>query len=179
MGIMEGKVCVVTGGGGSIGLAAAQALLEEGARVLLVGRSPDKLALGGGVAQRRRRTCSIASRPTWPTPRTPRSTWTGRSSNWGNIDVIFSHAGIAGVIKPVTEYPEDVFDAVIATNIRGSFLACKYGLPLMNDGGSIIITSSIMGTRPTPASAPTRPPSTRSSAWPAWSRKKRRRATSG
>jgi len=44
MGIMNGKVCVVTGGGGSIGLAAAQALLNEGARVLLVGRSPEKLA---------------------------------------------------------------------------------------------------------------------------------------
>ena len=71
-------------------------------------------------------------------------------TNWGSIDVIFSHAGIAGVIKPVTEYPEDVFDEVIATNIRGSFLACKYGLPLVNDGGSIIITSSIMGTRADP-----------------------------
>ncbi len=70
--------------------------------------------------------------------------------NWGKIDVIFSHAGIAGVIKPVTEYPEEVFDAVMAINVRGSFLACKYGLPRMNDGGSIIITSSIMGTRADP-----------------------------
>jgi NAD(P)-dependent dehydrogenase (short-subunit alcohol dehydrogenase family) len=63
---------------------------------------------------------------------------------------LFSHAGISGVIKPVTEYPEDVFDAVMAINVRGSFLACKYGLPLMNDGGSIIITSSIMGSRADP-----------------------------
>jgi NAD(P)-dependent dehydrogenase (short-subunit alcohol dehydrogenase family) len=69
---------------------------------------------------------------------------------WGKIDVIFSHAGISGVLAPVTEYPEDVFDRVMAINVRGSFLACKYGLPLMNDGGSIIITSSIMGVTADP-----------------------------
>jgi len=45
MGIMDGKVCVVTGGGGSIGLAAAEALLREGARVLLVGRTAEKLEM--------------------------------------------------------------------------------------------------------------------------------------
>ena len=55
MGIMDGKVCVVTGGGGSLGLAAARALLEEGARVLLVGRTEETLAraaasLGAGAA---------------------------------------------------------------------------------------------------------------------------------
>ena len=71
-------------------------------------------------------------------------------ARWGKIDVLFSHAGISGVVKPVTEYPEEIFDAVMAINIRGSFLACKYGLPQMNDGGSIIITSSIMGVRADP-----------------------------
>ena len=69
-------------------------------------------------------------------------------ARWGKIDVLFSHAGISGVIKPVTEYPEDVFDAVMAINVRGSFLACKYGLPQMNDGGSLIITSSIIDYLP-------------------------------
>ncbi len=71
-------------------------------------------------------------------------------NRWGHIDVIFSHAGISGVLAPVTEYPEDIFDQVMAINVRGSFLACKYGLPLMNDGGSIIITSSIMGVTADP-----------------------------
>jgi len=52
--------------------------------------------------------------------------------------------------QAITEYPEEVFDAVMAINIRGSFLACKYGLPQMNDGGSIIITSSIMGVTADP-----------------------------
>ena len=44
-----------------------------------------------------------------------------------------------------------LFDRVMAVNVRASFLACKYGLPLMNDGGSIIITSSIMGVKSAPA----------------------------
>ena len=149
MGIMNGKVCVVTGGGGSIGLAAAQALLNEGARVLLVGRSPEKLAwaaasLGAGSDVLDSISADVADVVE------TRKYLDHAVARWGLIDVIFSHAGISGVIKPVTEYPEDIFDAVIATNIRGSFLACKYGLPLMNDGGSIIITSSIMGSRADP-----------------------------
>ena len=149
MGIMDGKVCVVTGGGGSLGLAAARALLEEGARVLLVGRTQETLAraaasLGAGADVLDTITADVADAA-------ETREYLGRAvSNWGNLDVIFSHAGISGVVKPVTDYPEDVFDAVMATNVRGAFLACKYGLPLMNDEGSIIITSSIMGTRADP-----------------------------
>ena len=146
---MDGKVCVVTGGGGSLGLAAARALLEEGARVLLVGRTKETLAraaesLGAGADVLDTISADVADAA-------ETREYLGRAvSSWGNLDVIFSHAGISGVIKPVTDYPEDVFDAVMATNVRGAFLACKYGLPLMNDGGSIIITSSIMGTRADP-----------------------------
>ena len=46
---------------------------------------------------------------------------------------------------PITEYPEDLFDEIIATHVRGCFLSCKYSIPQMNDGGSIIITASIVG----------------------------------
>ncbi|MHB8867761.1 MAG: SDR family NAD(P)-dependent oxidoreductase [Thermoleophilia bacterium] len=146
---MDRKVCVVTGGGGSIGLAAAQALLEEGARVLLVGRTPEKLA--GAVATLNADADVLDSIAADVADAADTRKYLDRAvANWGTLDVIFSHAGISGVIAPVTEYPEDVFDAVMATNVRGSFLACKYGLPLMNDGGSIIITSSIMGTRADP-----------------------------
>jgi NAD(P)-dependent dehydrogenase (short-subunit alcohol dehydrogenase family) len=149
MGIMDGKVCVVTGGAGSIGLAGAQALLEEGARVLLVGRTAEKLAWAAASLNAGADVLDTIAADVSDAAET-RKYLNQAVANWGNIDVIFSHAGISGVIKPITEYPEEVFDAVIATNVRGSFLACKYGLPLMNDGGSIIITSSIMGTRADP-----------------------------
>ena len=66
-------------------------------------------------------------------------------ARWGKIDVLFSNAGNDGPLMPITEYPEDLFDRIIATHVRGCFLACKYTIPQMNDGGSIIITSSTVG----------------------------------
>jgi NAD(P)-dependent dehydrogenase (short-subunit alcohol dehydrogenase family) len=68
-------------------------------------------------------------------------------AKWGAIDVLFSNAGNSGVVSPIEDYPEDSFDAVIAVHVRGAFLACKYGLPRMKDGGSIVITSSVVGVR--------------------------------
>ena len=149
MGIMDGKVCVVTGGAGSIGLASASLLLREGARVLLVGRTEDKLERAAASLEApsdRWATCvaDVAS------AEQTRAYVALAVELWGTIDVLFSHAGISGVISPVTEYPEDVFDTVLASNVRGTFLACKYALPHMNDGGSVIITSSIMGVTADP-----------------------------
>lgn len=128
MGTMDGKVCVLTGGAGSIGLASAAALLDEGARVLLVGRTGAKLeqaaaTLAADPARLQTFVADVASAA-------DTQAYLERALTlWGPIDVLFSHAGISGVIKPVTEYPEEVFDAVLAANVRGSFLACKYGLP--------------------------------------------------
>jgi NAD(P)-dependent dehydrogenase (short-subunit alcohol dehydrogenase family) len=68
-------------------------------------------------------------------------------AKWGKIDVLFSNAGNPGKAHPLTDYPEDVFDRTLAIHAKGAFLAIKYGLPQMNDGGSIIITSSLAGTR--------------------------------
>jgi NAD(P)-dependent dehydrogenase (short-subunit alcohol dehydrogenase family) len=72
-------------------------------------------------------------------------------SRWGKIDLLFSNASNLGVVAPITEYPEDVFDAVLAVHVKGAFLAAKHTLPYMNDGGSIIITSSTAGTKGDPA----------------------------
>lgn len=149
MGILDGKVCVITGGAGSIGLASAEAFLAEGARVMLVGRSAESLVravetLGHGPDRLVSRSADVSR------AEDTQAYLQQAVDKWGNIDVLFSHAGISGVLKPITEYPDEMFDSVMATNVRGSFLACKYGLPLMNDGGSIIITSSIMGVRADP-----------------------------
>jgi NAD(P)-dependent dehydrogenase (short-subunit alcohol dehydrogenase family) len=56
--------------------------------------------------------------------------------------VFFSNAGNDGPLMPIIEYPEDQFDQIIATHVRGHFLACKFTIPHMNGGGRIIITSS-------------------------------------
>ena len=149
MGIMAGKVCVVTGGAGSIGLASARLLLQEGAKVMLVGRSEENLARAGKTLNASPDSLGTTTANVADTRETQNYIHQ-TVARWGKIDVLFSHAGISGAIKPITEYPEEVFDAVMAINIRGTFLACKYGLPQMNDGGSIIITSSIMGVTADP-----------------------------
>ena len=71
-------------------------------------------------------------------------------SRFGKIDVLFSNAGNFGTVAPISEYPEDVFDSVLAVHVKGAFLAAKYAVPQMNDGGSIIITSSIVGVKGDP-----------------------------
>jgi NAD(P)-dependent dehydrogenase (short-subunit alcohol dehydrogenase family) len=149
MGIMNGKVCIVTGGAGSIGLAGAALLLREGARVMLVGHNEENLARAAGVLGAGADSLGIVKANVADTGDTQKYV-NETVARWGKIDVLFSHAGISGAICPITEFPEEVFDAVMAVNVRGSFLACKYGLPQMNDGGSIIITSSIMGVTADP-----------------------------
>ncbi len=149
MGIMNGKVCIVTGGAGSIGLASAALLLKEGAVVMLVGHNEENLARAAKTLNVSPSVLGTMKANVADTQETQK--YINRTvSQWGKIDVLFSHAGISGIVKPITEYPEDIFDAVMAVNVRGSFLACKYGLPQMNDGGSIIITSSIMGVTADP-----------------------------
>ncbi len=149
MGVMTGKVCIVTGAAGGIGLASAAVLLQEGARVMLVGHNEDHLKEAVKILDASPDSIGIVKANVASSRETQNYIYQ-TVAKWGKIDVLFSHAGISGVIKQVTEYPEDVFDAVMAVNVRGSFLACKYGLPQMNDGGSIIITSSIMGVTADP-----------------------------
>lgn len=143
MGQLDGKVCVITGGAGSLGLASTRLFLAEGASIVLVDREP--AALEQAAAQ-----LAGHDRVEWIAADVAAVAGTrdyvGRAvARFGKIDVLFSNAGISGVIRPVTDYPEDVFDAVMAVNVRASFLACKYGLPEMRDGGSIIVTSSVVG----------------------------------
>jgi len=59
--------------------------------------------------------------------------------------VLFCNAGIAGEIKPITEYPADVFRRVLDVHVLGAFLVLKHGLPYLGDGGSVIINSSVVG----------------------------------
>jgi len=149
MGIMEGKVCIVTGGGGSLGRESARLMLKQGAKVVLVDRDQQNLARAVEDLQRESET--VFSVPADVSDaRQTRNYIEITFKKWGKIDVLFSNAGISGVIKPVTEFPEEVFDAVMATNVRASFLACKYGLPHMNDGGSIILNSSVVGVTADP-----------------------------
>ena len=67
------------------------------------------------------------------------------ADSFGRVDVVVSNAGISGVIAPVADYPEEVFDQVLAVHVRGSFLVCKHSLPYLEAGASVVITSSVVG----------------------------------
>jgi len=67
------------------------------------------------------------------------------AERYGKVDVFFNNAGIEGPNAPITEFPADGFDKVMQVNVRGVFLGMKYVAPHMQDGGSIIISSSIAG----------------------------------
>lgn len=149
MGIMNGKICIITGGAGSIGLASAALLLNEGARVVLVDHNEENLDRASMVLNASPEVLGTIKANVADARETQKYV-DYAVAKWGKIDVLFSHAGVIGIIKSVTEYPEEIFDTVMAVNVRGSFLACKYGLPKMNDGGSVIITSSIMGVTTDP-----------------------------
>jgi NAD(P)-dependent dehydrogenase (short-subunit alcohol dehydrogenase family) len=64
---------------------------------------------------------------------------------FGRLDVAFANAGVFGTVAPVTDYPLDVFQQVMAVNVVGSFLVAKHALGVMNKGGSLIINSSVVG----------------------------------
>lgn len=144
---LDQRHALITGGAGSIGLASARLFCAEGARVTLTdlpGPALDEAlaALPAGRAQ------------ALPHDVTRSADWQRvvreAVARFGAIDVLFSNAGNSGVMAPVVDYPEDVFDSVIAVHVRGAFLACKYGLPAMRDGGSLVICSSVAGMRGDP-----------------------------
>lgn len=139
---LENKIAIITGGAGSIGMTTAKLFLEEGAKVLLVDLEEEPLKkavkeLGGKAVQ-----YSVAD----VTKSTDVQRYVDTAVKaFGKIDVFFNNAGIEGTVKPIVDYPEEMFDKVIAVNVRGVWLGNKYVLPHMNDGGSIIITSSVAG----------------------------------
>lgn len=147
MGILDGKVCVVTGAAGSLGLASVRLFAQEGARVMLVDRDRDALAAALKTLPEGRATAMLAD---VSDARDTVAYVSATVARWGPIDVLFSNAGISGLIRPVTDYPEEVFDQVMAVNLKSSFLACKHALPQMRDGGSIVMTSSVVGVTSDP-----------------------------
>jgi len=141
-GRLAGKTCVITGGAGSIGLASARVFLAEGARVMLV--DCDEAALI--EASRKLASSNLAYRCADVGKAQDVEAYIAAALDaFGKIDVLFSNAGNMGPIGPIADYPEDGFEEVWRVHVKGAFLACKYGIPRMNDGGSVIITSSVVG----------------------------------
>jgi NAD(P)-dependent dehydrogenase (short-subunit alcohol dehydrogenase family) len=152
MKLLDGKICIVTGAAGSLGLATAELFLREGARVTLVDR--DASALQAAAERLDAHAGNLMTQAADVADAGATSAFVEATlARWGGLDVLFCNAGVSGEICPIVDYPEDVFDRVIAVNVRGPFLGCKYALPKMRDGGSIVITSSVVGTTSDPGIA--------------------------
>jgi NAD(P)-dependent dehydrogenase (short-subunit alcohol dehydrogenase family) len=142
MGRLDGKVAFITGGAGSIGLATARAFVAEGAAVLIADLDEGALEQAAG---------SIAgdavawARADVTSSEQVQAAVTAVVQRFGKLDVAFANAGIFGVVAPLTEYPPDVFERVMAVNVTGSFLVAKHALAVMEPGGSLIINSSVVG----------------------------------
>lgn len=145
--ILQGKTCVITGGAGSLGLAAARLFLKEGAKVTLVDLSMQRLeqAAEGLPQDRIELVAGDVSRPADAALYVAKTV-----TRFGPIDVLVSNAGNFGLVAPIDDYPEDVFDRVQEVHVKGAFLAAKYAVPEMNDRGSIVITSSVAAFRGDP-----------------------------
>jgi NAD(P)-dependent dehydrogenase (short-subunit alcohol dehydrogenase family) len=146
---LENKVAVITGGSGEIGFETAKKLAKEGAKVLLV--DIDEKSLKEKEKEAKDSSLEISYTVADVTKADDVKKYVETAlERYGKIDLFFNNAGIEGVVKPMHEYPEDVFDKVMAVNIKGVFLGMKYVIPKIEDGGSIVITSSVAGLTGTP-----------------------------
>ncbi|MEO7654525.1 MAG: SDR family NAD(P)-dependent oxidoreductase [Sphingomicrobium sp.] len=151
---LDGKVAIVTGATGGIGEATAKLFLKLGAKVMLVARSPDKLAattarlqglgeLDGAIADSTDEAATAAA-------------VAKTVERFGGLDILIANAGTEGVLKPIEALTFDDFNDTLQTNVIGVWLAMKHCVaPLKaRGGGSIVALSSIAGQIGFPSMAP-------------------------
>lgn len=142
---LDGKSAIITGATGGIGEATARLFLDEGAKVMLVGRSSEKLRatqerLNGGD--------SLAHFICDAADEAKIAAAIGETAKmFGGLDVMFANAGTEGRTKPLDQMSYAEFEDVLRTNVLGVFVAMKHAIAPMKTrgGGSIIATSSIAG----------------------------------
>jgi NAD(P)-dependent dehydrogenase (short-subunit alcohol dehydrogenase family) len=147
-GRFDGKVVVITGAAGGIGRATALRLAAEGADLVLVDRHP------AGLDDARRAVEKAGPAPLAVEADVTRAGdvdgYVARAVDWrGRIDGFFNNAGLLGAVASLTEYPEDVFDRVMAVNVKGVWLGLRaVGAAMARTGGGAIVnTASIAGMR--------------------------------
>jgi NAD(P)-dependent dehydrogenase (short-subunit alcohol dehydrogenase family) len=141
-GKLEGKVAVITGGSAGIGLAAAKRFAEEGAFVFITGRRQAELdaavkQIGPNAAAVRADAASTAD--------LARLFETVKAAK-GRIDVLYANAGIYE-FAPLGSITENAYDRMFDINVKGVLFTVQQAVPLLKDGGSIILTGSVAGSK--------------------------------
>jgi NAD(P)-dependent dehydrogenase (short-subunit alcohol dehydrogenase family) len=141
---LEGKVAVVTGGNSGIGLATAKRFQEEGAKVVIAGRSRKTLdeavkTISNGVIAIQADVAKLTDLD---------KLFAEVSRKLGKIDVLFVNAGIV-TFAPFAETSESVYDEQFDINIKGAYFTIQKALPFLNDGASIILNTSVADSKGT------------------------------
>jgi NAD(P)-dependent dehydrogenase (short-subunit alcohol dehydrogenase family) len=136
---LEGKVAVVTGGNSGIGFATAKQFRDEGARVVISGRSQKTLdeaakELGKEALVVQADVSKLADAD---------KLFSAVEKRFGKIDVLFVNAGIAK-FAPVEAVSEEHYDEIFDINAKGAYFTIRRALPYLNDGASIILNSSVV-----------------------------------
>jgi NAD(P)-dependent dehydrogenase (short-subunit alcohol dehydrogenase family) len=146
-GKLEGKVALVTGAGSGIGKAAAILMAKEGAKVGVLSRSGEELQETAEEI-RTSGSDSLVLEADISSPTEMKSAVDQLVEKFGRLDIVFANAGINGVWAPLEDLEPEDWDKTLNINLKGTFLTTKYAVPhLKKQGGSVIITSSVNGTR--------------------------------
>jgi len=142
----EGKVAVITGGNSGIGLATAQRLANEGAYVFITGRRQSELdaavkLIGKNVTAVQGDVSNLADLD---------RLYATVKQQKGRIDILFANAG-GGEFAPLGSITEAHYDKTFNVNVKGVLFTVQKALPLLVDGGSIILNASIVSSKGMPA----------------------------
>ncbi len=135
--VLADKIALITGGTTGIGAATAKCFQEAGAKVIVTGSNPQTLDAARASMPGIEVVASDAGDPA-----AAKALIAEVKTRHGRIDVLFVNAGIAR-FAPIANVDEAFFDAQFDVNVRGAFFLLKYAAPVMSDGGSIILTSSV------------------------------------
>ena len=141
-----GRVAIVTGAAGGIGLAACERFASEGASVVAVDLATADLGTAVSAVESAGGTALAVGADVTRSDEVAGYVQAAMD-NFGRVDVLFNNAGIEGTYAPMVEYTEESFDQVIAVNVRGVWLGIKHTVPAMiaSGGGAIVNTASVAG----------------------------------
>jgi NAD(P)-dependent dehydrogenase (short-subunit alcohol dehydrogenase family) len=132
----DNKCVAILGGNSGIGLAAARMFRDEGAKLAITGRDT------GSLREVAAELGALAIRSDMGVVADSVAAMTEIEKTLGGIDVLFVNAGVGG-FAAITDVSEAFWDGIHNVNLRGAFFAIQKALPLMRDGGNIVITGSI------------------------------------